>query len=166
MRHGRRAPNGERGSTRSTSVGTARPTRAAGARSPAPNDQYTIELLPATGYEVAGDRPTKQDSVHRLVARARSGSASPGRVGTDANARTRSIIATFRRDSFLNFVYFTDYENRDPRRETDAAKRATQQQQLRRQVPLGSAPARAARRSSSPPATRSTARCTPTTRAC
>ena len=28
--------------------------------------------------------------------------------------RGRSIVATFRRNGFLNFVYFTDYENRDP----------------------------------------------------
>ena len=51
--------------------------------------------------------------------------------------RTRSIIATFRRDSFLNFVYFTNYENRDPAAETDAAERAAQIDELREQVPLG-----------------------------
>ena len=49
-----------------------------------------------------------------------------GRSYKDAK-RTRSIIATFRRDSFLNFVYFTNYENRDPAAEPDASERTYQQ---------------------------------------
>jgi hypothetical protein len=49
-----------------------------------------------------------------------------GRTGTNAK-RTRSIIATFRRDSFLNFVYFTKYENRDPAAQSDDAERRREQ---------------------------------------
>ena len=44
--------------------------------------------------------------------RARSGSASPAGAYVRRQAH-RSIVATFRRDSFLNFVYFTDL--REPR---------------------------------------------------
>jgi Tfp pilus assembly protein PilX len=95
------------------------------------NDWYKIELLPAKNYEAAGDTyhttcdPKKQQTfVDNNTGTFRI--RATGRVGTASNARTRSIIATFRRDSFLNFVYFTNYENRDPAAETDAAKRATQ----------------------------------------
>ena len=69
----------------------------------------------------AGDSATRRPS-SRDVRRQRHGHvqdprhrAAPARPPT----RTRSIVATFRRDSFLNFVYFTDYENRDPAAETE-----------------------------------------------
>ena len=58
-----------------------------------------------------------------------------GRSVDERRRRAAAIIATFRRDSFLNFVYFTDYENRDPRPSRDATERARQQTELRRQVP-------------------------------
>ena len=81
---------------------------------------------------------------------------------------TRSIVVTFRRESFLKFVYFTDYENRDPQAGHRRARRAPRLQancadryrtraharRLRRRDPV--------RR----PATRSTVRCTRTTRTC
>ena len=73
----------------------------------------------------------------------------------------RTLVADFRRRSFLDFLYFTDFETTDP------INYATGDQtlgagQLRRQVPRASATTTAAR-SSSPTPTRSRARCTPTT---
>lgn len=111
-------------------VGAAKPNWRA---VPGTNDWYMVELLPARNYEKAGDTywpkcdPAKQQSfVDQSTGTFRI--RATGRVGTSAKARTRSIIATFRRDSFLNFVYFTNYENRDPSAETDAATRTWQQQ--------------------------------------
>lgn len=95
------------------------------------SDQYMIELLPARDYDKSGDQyfdkcyTNKQQSfVDQRTGTFRI--RSTGRVGTAAGARSRSIIATFRRDSFLNFVYFTNYESRDPAAELDATKRANQ----------------------------------------
>lgn len=74
---------------------------------PGSTAQYTVELLPAKGYTtcVAGndlsmiDPPT---GTFRIRATGRS------------NGRDRSVIATFRRTKFLDFLYFTDYETFDP----------------------------------------------------
>ncbi len=47
-----------------------------------------------------------------------------GRATTDRTAK-RSIVATFQREGFLKFVYFTDQENRDPQADPSATRRAT-----------------------------------------
>lgn len=70
--------------------------------------QYAIELLPANGApscDQARPEPTMIDTASATF-RIRS----TGRVG----ASKRSIVATFRRRSFLDSLYFTDYETSDP----------------------------------------------------
>ena len=100
--------------TRSTSSGTASaPTRAAGARSRASTGAVHDRAPAHARLHRRASRPTKQDvgdrPVHRHVQdpRHRPRRRRPPRSGA-------AIVATFRRDGFLNFVYFTDYENRDP----------------------------------------------------
>ncbi len=89
---------------------------------PQSSDEYTIELIPAGGYDKCV--PNKQDSfidlatgTFRIKVTARSRTGDP---------RPRSIIVTYARDSFLNYVYFTDYENLDPAAFASATDRATQ----------------------------------------
>ena len=73
-------------------------------------NQYTIELLPANGNaRLRGEQPEHDDRLgdellqgprHRQVRRERK--------------LKRSIVASFRRRSFLDFLYFTDFETTDP----------------------------------------------------
>jgi hypothetical protein len=86
---------------------------------PNATDQYTIELVPAPGYTSCDT--TKQQSFVDLDTGTFKIRAT-GRTGPNAT-RSRTIIATFRRDSFLNFVYFTNYENRDPAAESNTTER-------------------------------------------
>jgi hypothetical protein len=72
--------------------------------------QYTLEILPANGATacVEGNLSTMVDSATgafriRATGRPRAGSKLK-----------RSIIASFRRRSFLDFLYFTDFETTDP----------------------------------------------------
>ena len=72
--------------------------------------QYTIELLPAAGSTscVEGNQGSMIDP--------NSGTFKirvTGRPNATSNLR-RSINATFRRKSFLDFLYFTDFETLDP----------------------------------------------------
>lgn len=82
--------------------------------------QYTIEILHTRNYTRCETDPRKQDSVIDLE----SGTFKirvTGRPHATSTQR-RSIIATFRRKGFLNFIYFTDFETLDPQalaRETD-----------------------------------------------
>jgi hypothetical protein len=89
---------------------------------PGGSTQYTIELLETKNYP-AGCVTTDQKSIIdeatgtfkiRFTGRPDSGSAMH-----------RSIVATFRRDSFLNFVYFTEFEDIDPNALSDSTQRAT-----------------------------------------
>jgi hypothetical protein len=90
---------------------------------PGSTDEYTIELIPAPGSTKCDS--TKQSSFVDMTTGTFKIKVT-GRSYKNAK-RTRSIIATFRRDSFLNFVYFTDYESRDPAAEPDATDRKYQQ---------------------------------------
>jgi hypothetical protein len=74
---------------------------------PGTNAAYTIELLPAAGATCStGTAETTMldaaSGTFRIRATGRSGDTS------------RSIVASFRRRSFLDFLYFTDYETLDP----------------------------------------------------
>jgi hypothetical protein len=77
---------------------------------PSSTSQYTIELLPAPGKSacVPGDGKSMLDPVSNVF-RIRV----TGRPDATSNLR-RSIIATFRRTGFLDFLYFTNYETLDP----------------------------------------------------
>jgi hypothetical protein len=70
--------------------------------------QYTVELLPANGATACST--TSPDTTMIDSSSGTFRIRATGRVGKV----TRSIVATFRRKSFLDFLYFTDYETMDP----------------------------------------------------
>jgi Tfp pilus assembly protein PilX len=74
------------------------------------NGQYTIEILPANGY--AKCDPANQASVLDLS----TGSFRIRVTGrpTATSSLRRSIITTFRRRGFLDYLWFTYYEDKDP----------------------------------------------------
>ncbi|MBE2316609.1 hypothetical protein DVA67_011525 [Solirubrobacter sp. CPCC 204708] len=89
---------------------------------PNSSEEYTIELIPAAGYDEC--IPNKQESfidletgTFRIKITARSRKGDP---------RPRTLIVTYARDSFLNYIYFTDYENLDPAAFASATDRAKQ----------------------------------------
>jgi hypothetical protein len=86
---------------------------------PASSARYTIELLPAAGKTacVAGDDTSMLDATSGTF-RIRSS----GEAGAGADKVRRSIVATFKRQSLLDFLYLTDYENRDPAVDNTEAK--------------------------------------------
>jgi len=75
--------------------------------------EYTIELLPANGAAACDSNNANQSMLDartgafqiRVTGRVRQGGRTEGK---------RSLIATFKRTSFLEFLYFTDYETSDP----------------------------------------------------
>ncbi len=69
---------------------------------------YTIELLPAAGYSQCSTSVQASMLSSNGTFRIRV----TGRA-TDT-ARRRSLIATFKRASFLDYLYFTKYETADP----------------------------------------------------
>ena len=77
------------------------------------NAQYTIELIPANGFA----KCTPGASVAQSMIDAGSRSLRVRVTGRAPSAKgwvNRSVIATLKRDGFLDFLYFTDYETRDP----------------------------------------------------
>lgn len=91
---------------------------------PNTTDEYAIELIPSADAKNNKCDPKDQASfvdqdTGTFKVRV-SGRTRPGAK------RIRQIMATFRRDSFLNFVYFTNYENRDPAAESSASERERQ----------------------------------------
>jgi hypothetical protein len=71
--------------------------------------QYTIELLPAKGTTCVENDPTSMLNATTGQFRIRV----TGRPSATSKLR-RSIIASFRRKSFIDYVYFTMYETSDP----------------------------------------------------
>ena len=74
------------------------------------NTQYTLELLPA---------PTKTACVEGDLSSMDDPATGTFRIRSTGRPREgdtlkRSIIASFRRKSFLDFLYFTDFETTDP----------------------------------------------------
>lgn len=69
--------------------------------------QYKVELLPAAGQAkcVPGDLKSMLDPS--------TGTFRVRATGKAGNVR-RSIIASYRRSSFLDYLYFTDFETMDP----------------------------------------------------
>ena len=74
-----------------------------------PRAEYTIELIPASGTScrpggvaAATSMLNPSAGTFRIRATGRSGDVS------------RTIVTTLRRRSFLDYIYFTDYETRDP----------------------------------------------------
>ncbi|MFN8133099.1 MAG: hypothetical protein U0R70_16265 [Solirubrobacteraceae bacterium] len=72
--------------------------------------EYTIELLPANGAtscNPASPDTTMINSREGTFRIRATGRAAPGKV-------KRTLIATFRRRGFLDYLYFTDFETSDP----------------------------------------------------
>jgi hypothetical protein len=89
---------------------------------PGSSARYTIELLPAPGHDTCEE--AKQESMIdpsngsfriRVTGQPREGSTLK-----------RSIVATFRRKSFLDFLWFTDYETTDPKNYPAGSTKASQ----------------------------------------
>jgi Tfp pilus assembly protein PilX len=79
--------------------------------------RFSIELLPANGSDAcstASPETTMLDS--------KSGTFRIRSTGESRGVR-RSIVATFRRSSFLDYLYFTDYETADPLTYTSSTDR-------------------------------------------
>jgi hypothetical protein len=70
--------------------------------------KYTIELLPTNGFSqcdtAAPDQTMLDQTQGTFQIRA------TGRM----HGQTRTVVATFRRKTFLDYLYFTDYETSDP----------------------------------------------------
>lgn len=94
---------------------------------PGSNSRYSIELLPRPprGSETSSTSPQScstsdpsgsmidADGNFRIRVTGEQGEIAP--TGDDpTKGIKKSVVATFRRTSFLDYVYFTDYENLDP----------------------------------------------------
>jgi len=79
--------------------------------------RFSIELLPANG--AAACDSTKPETT---MLDSRSGTFRIRSTGESRGVR-RSIVSTFRRSSFLDYLYFTDYETSDPLTYTSATDR-------------------------------------------
>src|SRR4051812_47172046 len=87
---------------------------------PGSSAQYTIELLhtkDATACDPKSNKSIVDDKTGTFKIRV------TGRPFAGSPLH-RSVDATFRRDSFLNFVYFTDYETGDPNAQANLTTRA------------------------------------------
>jgi hypothetical protein len=67
--------------------------------------QYTVELIPAPGRDACtSDQYSMIDPQGNMKIR----------VSGRSRGRTRTIDATLRRNNFIDFIYFTNFENLDP----------------------------------------------------
>lgn len=81
---------------------------------PTTTSQYRVELLPANGYPACSTDPAKNQS---SVIDATTGTfriRATGRAFSGTRYVRRSIVVTFRRRGFLDYIYFTDFETQDP----------------------------------------------------
>jgi hypothetical protein len=69
--------------------------------------EYTIELLPENGTCTPGA------TAHESMLDSSSGTFKIRATGRSGSV-TRTIVSRLRRRSFLDYIYFTDYETRDP----------------------------------------------------
>jgi type II secretory pathway pseudopilin PulG len=80
--------------------------------------QYTIELLPAQGFQqcVENNQQSMLDpTLGTFRIRATGCLPPPGQTCREAErGDKRSIVASLRRKGFLDFLYFTDFETSDP----------------------------------------------------
>lgn len=78
---------------------------------PGSDASYAIELLPANGRARCDVRDP--DATMIVSGGLQSGTFSIRSTGFSGDVR-RTIVASFRRRSFLDYLYFTDYETADP----------------------------------------------------
>jgi Tfp pilus assembly protein PilX len=72
------------------------------------NTSYAIELLPANGYTQCSEAQAEATMIDNTNGTFRI------RATGKSNQRKRSIVATFKRRSFLDYIYFTNFETADP----------------------------------------------------
>jgi hypothetical protein len=77
--------------------------------------QYAIELLPATTYTGSPNQCDPTNPVDSMLEKSgpNAGTFRIRATGYEGTAK-RSIVATFRQSSFLDYVYFTQLETSDP----------------------------------------------------
>jgi type II secretory pathway pseudopilin PulG len=75
---------------------------------PNTNESYTITPLPANGQSACSTSAPEASMID-----ANTGSFRIRSTGTAGGVK-RSIVATFRRKSFLDFIYYTTFETQDP----------------------------------------------------
>jgi hypothetical protein len=75
---------------------------------PNTNESYTITPLPANGRTACSTASPEASMID-----SRTGSFRMRATGTAGGVK-RSIVATFRRKSFLDFIYYTTFETTDP----------------------------------------------------
>jgi hypothetical protein len=80
------------------------------AQVPGATSQYSVELLPANDRPSCDVNDPVSTFIDATTGTFRIRSTGRARVG----GRTRSIIATFRRKGFLDYIYYTDLETSDP----------------------------------------------------
>jgi len=75
---------------------------------------YALELLPANGQSACSESNAAGTMIDAASGTFRV--RSTGRVATNNSTgfATRQLTATFKRRSFLDYLYFTDYETSDP----------------------------------------------------
>jgi type II secretory pathway pseudopilin PulG len=80
--------------------------------------RFSIELLPANGETACNTAKPEKTMLDE--------NSGTFRIRSTGQSRgvTRSIVAVFRRTSFLDYLYFTDYETSDPLAYTNATDRA------------------------------------------
>jgi len=82
--------------------------------------QYTVELLAVQNSSIAGTEQCVENNGGSMVDpktgtfRIRATGRVRAPTATQPNPAKRSIIATMRRKSFIDFIWFTDFETPDP----------------------------------------------------
>jgi hypothetical protein len=74
--------------------------------------QYSVEVLPANGAAACDANNAQATFIDSGTGTFRI--RSTGRTRDEADSERRSVVTTFRRRGFLDFIYFTDYETQDP----------------------------------------------------
>jgi Tfp pilus assembly protein PilX len=75
---------------------------------PGSSAKWSVELLPANGFSQCTESQAQASMVDQSTGAFRI--RSTGKVGKSK----RSIVATYRRRSFIDYIYFTDFETSDP----------------------------------------------------
>ena len=89
--------------------GSGADTRTRWLNVPGSEARYAIELMPANGAPAC-----VQNSATTMIDNATGTFAIRSTGQATATGPRRSIVARFRRASFLNYIYFTDLETQDP----------------------------------------------------
>jgi hypothetical protein len=90
-----------------------------------PDAKFSIELLPANGSATCNTATAQAPTAPDLsMIDQNTGTFRIRSTGVSRDQR-RTIVTTFRRNSFLDFIYFTDYEALDPLTLTDTNDQTT-----------------------------------------